>query len=103
MPILKSAKKAMRVSRRKEARNANQKKALYDAIRSASEKDINKVNSLIDKAAKKNIIHKNKAARLKSRLARKIGQTPAGNTKHQKPNIKQTSNNGKKTKRQTSV
>jgi len=90
MPILKSAKKAMRVSRKKQERNTNQKKALYDAIRSASEKDINKVNSLIDKAAKKNIIHKNKAARLKSRLAKKIKGTPK-NVKGKIPNDKSSS------------
>lgn len=47
------------------------------ALRAATEKSeavalLPKVNSLLDKLAKKNIIHKNKAANLKSSLAKKV-------------------------------
>lgn len=76
MPILKASKKALRGSRRKEARNSLQERQLNEAIRRADDKSVNKAISLIDKAAKNHLIHPNKAARLKSRLAKKIGQTP---------------------------
>ena len=47
------------------------------ALRSTSDKNeavslLPKVSSLLDKLAKKNIIHKNKAANLKSKLAKKV-------------------------------
>lgn len=76
MPILKSAKKALRTSRRKEKRNAAQKKLLKEALRSVNEKNVNAVMAKIDKAAKNSIIHTNKADRLKSRLAKLVGKTP---------------------------
>ena len=76
MPILKSSKKALRSARRKAQYNAKRRGALKKALRGANDKNINEVNAQIDKAAKKNLIHANKAARLKSRLARKIGSTP---------------------------
>ncbi len=48
----------------KDLRNTSDKKE-------ATEK-LSKVSSMLDKLAKKNIIHKNKAANLKSGLAKKI-------------------------------
>jgi len=90
MPILKSSKKALRSARRKAQYNAKRRSALKKALRGANDTNINEVNAQIDKAAKKNLIHANKAARLKSRLARKIGSTPKGNTKHQDTRSKQT-------------
>ncbi len=76
MPLLKSSKKALRGSRRKQARNILQARRLREAIKRADAKTINQAISLIDKAAKNHLIHPNKAARLKSRLAKKIGATP---------------------------
>jgi small subunit ribosomal protein S20 len=76
MPLLKASKKALRTSRRAQTRNALQARRLKEALKDADEKSINKTYSTIDKAAKRGIIHKNKAARLKSRLAKKIGSTP---------------------------
>lgn len=76
MPITKSAKKSLRVSRTKQAVNKSQKIVLGKALRNANAKTVNKTVSLIDKAAKTGLMHKNKAARLKSRLAKKFG-TPA--------------------------
>lgn len=74
MPITKTAKRALRASKRKEKRNSQKKAILDNAIRSAKKKatskNVAKAISLLDKAAKKNIIHKNKAARIKSRLAK---------------------------------
>lgn len=49
------------------------KRAILLARLKPSVESIKKASSLIDQAAKKRIIHKNKAARLKSRLAKKNG------------------------------
>lgn len=76
MPITKSAKKSLKVSRTKLAVNKQKKAVLEKALRTVDEKTVNKTVSLIDRAAKTGLMHKNKAARLKSRLAKKLG-TPA--------------------------
>lgn len=76
MPITKSAKKSLKVSRTKLAVNKQKKVVLEKALRTADSKTVNKTISLVDKAAKTGLMHKNKAARIKSRLARKLG-TPA--------------------------
>jgi len=76
MPITKSAKKSLKVSRTKQAVNRTKKTTLEKALRTASAKTVNETVSLVDKAAKTGLMHKNKAARIKSRLAKKLG-TPA--------------------------
>ena len=73
MPITKSAKKSLKVSKTKQKQNRENEAGLEKAIRLASKENVSKVVSLIDKAAKTGIIHKNKAARLKSRLMKKFG------------------------------
>lgn len=73
MPITKSAKKSLRVSKAKKAQNDSQKMKLEKALKKVDAKTVNEVVSLIDKAAKTNIIAKNKAARMKSQLAKKFG------------------------------
>lgn len=73
MPISKSAKKALRVARTKTSTNRYRKELLKAALKKA---DVSSV-SLIDKAAKWGIIHPNKASRLKSNLAKKLGSAPA--------------------------
>jgi len=73
LPITKSAKKSLKVSRTKKALNQTKRVALEKALRTADAKTVNHTVSLIDKAAKTGIIHKNKAARLKSQLAKKLG------------------------------
>ena len=73
MPITKSAKKSLKVSRTKRVHNLLIEKKLKKALKKVDEKNVNEVISLIDKAAKKNLIHKNKAARLKSRINKKFG------------------------------
>ncbi len=74
MPVTKSAKKKLRKDKKRELDNAKSEKtfrsALKKARKSPTEKNIKISVKLIDKAAKKNIIHKNKAARLKSSLSR---------------------------------
>lgn len=75
MPIIKSAIKKVRKDKVRTARNKKRELALKSAIRKArtskSPKDLQAVFSALDKAAKVKLIHKNKAARLKSRLAKK--------------------------------
>ena len=91
MPIIKSAKKALKQSKKKEARNKHFKE-LYRESRVAFEKAIkdndaktakeifyNKkksgktvssgLQSIIDKLEKKNILHRNNASRKKSKYA----------------------------------
>jgi len=74
MPVTKSAKKKLKKDKKREKENAIleslYKGALKKAKKNPTEKNIKEAAVLIDKAAKKNIIHKNKAARNKSSLAK---------------------------------
>ncbi|HEX9221351.1 MAG TPA: 30S ribosomal protein S20 [Gemmatimonadaceae bacterium] len=73
MPNLASAKKNMRKSRAAAVRNRAQKSALRTALKRAStgtpEERLAAVK-LLDRAARKGLIHRNAAARYKSRLAK---------------------------------
>ena len=77
MPVVKSAKKKLGQDKKRTIRNAKQETALKDAVKAAkqtpTQKTVSLATSLVDKAAKKNIIHKNKAARLKSSLSKLVG------------------------------
>lgn len=80
MPRLKSAKKKERQDKRKRERNLTYEKKYKDFIKKLlkvkkssgklKEGDISRAYSLIDKARKNGVIHKNKAARLKARIAK---------------------------------
>ncbi len=81
MPIIKSAKKALRQSFRKKAVNDRRTKAMKDAIKKversvkekkndAAQKMLPSAFAAIDKAAKQGVIKKNNASRKKARLAR---------------------------------
>ena len=83
MPITSSAKKAIRVSKRKklvnDRRTKNMKEAvkkLEKAVKAGLKDDAAKMLSAafaaVDKAAKRGVIKKNTAARKKSRLSRII-------------------------------
>jgi ribosomal protein S20 len=80
MPITKSAKKSLKVSRTKQALNRSKTATMEKALRLADAGSVNNVISLVDKAAKTGIMHANKAARIKSRLAKKFG-TPKAEVK----------------------
>ena len=74
MPNIASAKKNMRKSRAATVRNRAQRSALRTALKKAKDpaataEDRTKAVSLLDRAARKGIIHANAAARHKSRLA----------------------------------
>lgn len=78
MPNIKSAKKKMRKDVKRTKQNLFYSDAIKKAVQLISklkgDKDAperaKKAVSLIDKAAKKKVIHKNKAARLKSKVMR---------------------------------
>jgi len=73
MPVTKTAKRALRSSKRKLHVNklirTNLEIAIRLAKRSKKEKDILNAISLADRAKKKNVIHKNKSARIKAGLS----------------------------------
>ncbi|MFA6493155.1 MAG: 30S ribosomal protein S20 [Patescibacteria group bacterium] len=73
MPITKSAKKSLAVSETKRAHNLILEKKFKKALKTVTKENVSEVISLVDKTAKTNIIHKNKAARIKSRLTKKFG------------------------------
>lgn len=74
MPLIKSAKKKLRQDKKREKRNKSTKDFLKEVIKKAkkdpSEKNIRLAVQSVDKSVKKYIIHKNKAARIKSALAK---------------------------------
>lgn len=74
MPITKQAVKKLRRDKSVETHNAKIRTSLRDAVKAMRRHPTAKALSLafgrLDKAAKTNIVHKNKAARLKSRLSK---------------------------------
>lgn len=74
MPITKQAVKKLRRDKSVETHNAKIRAGLRDAVKGMRRHPTIKALSLafkrLDKAAKTNIVHKNKASRLKSRLSR---------------------------------
>jgi small subunit ribosomal protein S20 len=74
MPVIKSAKKKLRQDIKREIVNDLLRKTLKDTLKEAQKsktaEKIKKAVVLTDKAVKKNLIHKNKAARIKSRLSK---------------------------------
>lgn len=83
MPIKKSAKKYMRVTVRKTEKNRKIKGAYRSAIKATkvslnageidkAKESFKKAQKALDKAAQKKVLHKNTAARTKSRLNKLI-------------------------------
>lgn len=75
MPNIASAKKNMRKTRSATVRNRAQRSALRTALKrarnpEATPEERTAATSLLDRAARKGLIHKNAAARQKSRLAK---------------------------------
>lgn len=77
MPLIKSAIKKLRKDRVRTAHNKVKKDNLKSLVKKArvsnTPENLQAVYSALDKAAKTNLIHKNKANRLKSRLAKSNG------------------------------
>jgi small subunit ribosomal protein S20 len=83
MPIIKSAKKALRGSKRKQVYNLRRTKAMKETIKEVKKLVVGKskveaqkllptVYKVIDKAAKRGVIKKNTASRKKSRIVKMI-------------------------------
>jgi len=76
----KATKKDVRQSRKRNERNRYYGKTTRNAIRdlkaltdkAAAQKDLSDVVAMIDKLAKRNVIHKNKASNLKSKLTKQV-------------------------------
>jgi small subunit ribosomal protein S20 len=78
MPVIKSAKKKLKADRKRESAN-KKAKAFIDLIikktqKKPDEKNLTEAFKAIDKGVKKYIFHKNKAARIKSRLSKLINK-----------------------------
>ena len=90
MPVIKSAIKKQRQDKVTEKRNDAFRKNLSDAIKKAGKtkaaKDVVSAISLMDKSVKKKLTHRNKAARVKSRLSKlaKLPQKTASSTSAKK-------------------
>jgi ribosomal protein S20 len=79
MPIIKSAKKRVKVARKATVRNVKTKKGLRTALKAfhaavtgkstKTSEAKSKAQSALDKAAKKKVMHKNKVARKQKQLA----------------------------------
>jgi small subunit ribosomal protein S20 len=91
MPIIKSAKKRVRTAEKAATRNSKTKRGLKGALK-AFHKAVtgggkeakalqSKAQSAIDTAAKKGVMHKNKAARKKSQVAKAAKAATTGTTK----------------------
>ena len=88
MPVTTTAKRALRGSKKKASINKVILGKLEIAIRVAQKgKAVDKVNkamSFADRAAKNKVIHKNKAARIKSQLSKLLVKTTKTQSKTSK-------------------
>ncbi len=86
MPITKSAKKALRQSQRRKARNLVYKKKMRDLIKKVrtlvlekkieeAKKLLPQIYKILDKTAKVGVIKKNTAGRKKSRLTKLVNKS----------------------------
>jgi ribosomal protein S20 len=99
MPNTKSAIKAVRGSKRKNAHNLFWKKKMKDAVKDLKKsldskdkvevlsKKLTALQKILDKSSKEKVIQKNKANRLKSTYARKISALSKPSSKS-KPGVK---------------
>lgn len=76
MPLLANAKKALRVSKRKAMLNRQTKSRTKTAVdkfkKQPTQEGLAGAFSAVDRAVKKNLLHKNKAGRLKSQLSKLV-------------------------------
>jgi small subunit ribosomal protein S20 len=79
MPNIKSAKKRVKVTEAKHEANLLKKSSMKTAVKKvekeANTENLKTANKRIDKALGQGIITKNKAARLKSRLTKKVNES----------------------------
>jgi small subunit ribosomal protein S20 len=94
MPVTKSATKALRRDNRRQQVNrkirASLKKSLDSAKSDRNLKNISIAYSTLDKAAKKGVVHANRAARLKASLSRLIKPAKSSAKTRKTPGKKQS-------------
>ncbi|HEU4570424.1 MAG TPA: 30S ribosomal protein S20 [Gemmatimonadales bacterium] len=80
MPRIQSAKKALRKSKAAAARNRAQRSELRTAVKKVrgaatqaeAQQAYLEASALLDRAGRKNLVHRRNAARMKSRLAKAV-------------------------------
>jgi small subunit ribosomal protein S20 len=85
MPNIKSAQKRMELSQKARERNRARRSELRTVIKKVrqattaeeAQDRIRQATALLDRAAGKRLIHPNRAARIKSQLARKLNELSA--------------------------
>jgi small subunit ribosomal protein S20 len=88
MPIIKSAKKALRQSQKRKIRNTVYKQKMKSLLKETralfgqekadeAKKNLSKIYKALDKAAKEGIIKKNTASRKKSRITKFLSKPAA--------------------------
>lgn len=94
MPVTKTAKKALRSSSRKAISNKPIKSRAQSALKkmrsNPSAENLQKAFSALDKARKKNIFHKGKVSRLKSRLSKFLVKATSGKKVEEPVKVKKT-------------
>lgn len=107
MPLLKHAKKKLRQDKKRTLGNKKVKNLFKSMVKKAKENPtpqaISEAASAIDKATKYNLMHENKAARMKSALSKLTTEGVAAKKAAAKKDIAASKANKKKTiKRNTS-
>lgn len=106
MPVLKHAKKKLRQDKKRTLLNKKMKETFRSLLKKArvnpTAEAVSLAVSAIDKAEKNNLMHKNKAARLKSALSKVAsGKAPAPNAT-KKTTTKKPVKTSKKASKKTS-
>ncbi len=105
MPILKNAIKKMRQDKKRTEANKSKRTRMRTVMKTAridmTPEAIAKAYSALDKAAKKHLIHKKKADRLKSRLALAIARMTGEAKVEEAPKAKKAAKPAKKATKKT--
>jgi small subunit ribosomal protein S20 len=100
MPVIKSAKKKLRVDKKRESANKKTEASVNIAIkkvqRQPTQKNIQEAFRLIDKGAKNEIYHKNKASRIKSKLSKLLNKKSQPSAKSEISKVKKQPKKSKK-------
>lgn len=85
MPVIKSAKKKLRVDKKRESANKKMRALVEIAIKKTEKtptvKNVQAAFSVVGKAVKNKVIHKNKGSRIKSRLSKLIKEKAKSKSK----------------------
>lgn len=107
MPVIKSAKKKLRQDKKRTLQNQAVKEAFVESVKKAKKspnaESLRLATRAIDKAAKHHLIHRNKAARIKSALSKLLaGKTPKKTEPKAETQAKKTASKTSPTKKTSS-